>query len=248
MKQARGCAGMALLALGLCVVAVRDNRAADDKGGIPITEADLKKLVKATTENVQKALAAGKDKKSVAKARVAAVMIAAYAQHAKAGAVRDAALKLADAVKAGKLDEAKKQAEALAGLKIETAGTLAAVPLLKPSQTAIGEVMRQFASPGDGGYGIEAQLKKLTSSKKLSEAQMGDDFVHTAFLLAAIGDLLKEAPPAKNAKDFQKLADELRSLGALLAEQSKSKNGAASAATLYKLTIQCNKCHDKFKD
>lgn len=244
MKHARGLVGTMVLALGLWLVGL--SSAADDKGST-ISEGDLKKLVSKSVDDIQKALAAGKEKKNATKARVQAVMIAAYAQSAEAANVRDAAIKLAETIKGGKLDDAKKQAEELAALKPEK-GKLEATPILKKTKTEIGEVMRQFSPAAIGGYGIEAQLKKMSTSKKLSEAQLSDDFVLTALQMAAIGELVKESPPAKNPKEFQKLAEDMRGMCALLAEQSKSKDGVASAATLYKLTIQCNKCHDRYRE
>lgn len=245
MKHARGYMGTMVLALGLWLVGL--SNAADDKGGLSISEGDLKKLVSKSVDDIQKALAAGKEKKNATKARVQAVMIAAYAQGAEAANVRDAAIKLAETIKGGKLDDAKKQADELAALKPEK-GKIEPVPILKKTKTEIGEVMRQFSPAAIGGYGIEAQLKKMSTSKKLSETQLSDDFVLTAWQMAAIADLIKEAPPSKNPKEFDKMAGDMRSMCTLLAEQSKGKDGVASAATLYKLTIQCNKCHDRYRE
>lgn len=245
MMHARAWAGAVMLVLGLWLVGL--SSAADDKGGLVISEDDLKKLVAKSTDEIQKALKAGKEKKHVTRARVQAVMIAAYAQGAESANVRDAAMKLADTIKGGKLDDAKKLTEELAALKPEK-GKIEHVAILKKTGTEVGEVMRQFSPTAIGGFGIEAHLKKLSTSKKLSEAQLTDDFVLTALQMAAIADLIKDAPPAKNPKEYQKMADEFREMSLSLAESAKPKDGVKSAATLYKMTIQCNKCHDRYRE
>lgn len=245
MMHARVWAGAMMLGLGLWFVGL--SNAADDKDGLVISEADLGKLVAKSVDEIQKALKAGKEKKHVTRAKVQAVMIAAAAQGAGAGNVRDAAIKLAETIKGGKLDDAKKQAEELGALKPEK-GKADHVAILKKTGTEVSEVMRQFSPTAIGGFGLEATLKKLSTSKKLSEAQMSDDFVLTALQMAAIADLIKDAPPAKNPKEYVKMADEFRAMSASLAESAKPKDGVKSAATLYKLTIHCNKCHDRYRE
>lgn len=247
MKHARAWVGMTVLALGLWFVGLSSAADEKSKDSIPISDAAFKKLVAKSVDDIQKALAAGKEKKNATKARVQAVMIAAYAQNNEAGNVRDAAIKLAETIKGGKLDDAKKQAEELAALKPEK-GKAEPVAILKKTGTEVGEVMRQFSPAAIGGYGIEAQIKKMSTSKKLTPAQMTDDFVLQCIQMAAIGALVKDLPPAKNPKEFQKLADEMRVLFSHLSEESEAKDGVKGAATLYKMSIHCNKCHDKYRE
>lgn len=245
MMHARVWAGMVMLVLGLWFSGL--SSAADDKGGLVISEDDLKKLVARSTDEIQKALKAGKEKKNVTRAKVQAVMIAAYAQGAGAANVRDAAIKLVDTIKGGKLDDAQKQAEELAALKPEK-GKIEPVAILKKTKTEVSEVMRQFSKPVIGGFGIEERLNKLSAKKKLPEADLSEDFVLTALQMAAIGDLLKDAPPDKNPKEFQKMAVQMCELCTTLAESAKAKDGVKSAATMYKMTIHCNKCHDRYRE
>jgi hypothetical protein len=255
-------AGIAVLALGMWWLAgAETSTAADDKEApLPIAEADFNKLVDQNVKIIQKTLGETKSKVNTNKARAAAIMIAAYAQYGQDGAsaeqratLRDAALKLAGLIEKGKTDDAKKAADALAGLKADAKAKPGPVPILKQADVdKIDIIMRQFNIAAVGGYGIENHYKKLTGSggtkKELPAAAMNDDLMLMAYRTAAIAELVKEFKPDKNAKDFQRFAEDTRLLAVALAQATKKKDGPAALAVVYKLTISCNKCHDKFKD
>lgn len=252
-------AGTTLLALGLWYLAVGDrSHAADDKatGGVAMSEDEFKKLVASSVKNIQKALSEKPDKKNTLKAQTAAVMIAAYAQYAQGGpsaadkaSLRDAALKLADTIAAGKVDDAKKQTDGLAAAKADPAAKTEPVPILAKSKLDLAKVMRQFGPVVIGGYGIEDRLKKMTAlGNKLPEAQMSEEFVLTLLQIATIAALAKDNPPSKNPAGFVKLSEDFRVLATTVADASRMKEGPKAAATLYKMTIHCNKCHDKYRN
>lgn len=255
-------AGIAVLLLGVWWLAgAETSNAADDKEApLPIAEADFNKLVDQNVKIIQKTLGEKTSKVNTNKARAAAIMIAAYAQYGKGGAspeqratLRDAALKLAGLIEKGKADDAKKEADALSSLKPDAAAKPEPVPILKKANVdKIDLIMRQFNIAAVGGYGIENHYKKLTGSggtkKELSAAAMNDDFLLMAYRTVAIAELVKEFKPDKGAKEFQKYAEDMRVLAVALAEATKKKDGPTALAVVYKVTISCNKCHDKFKD
>jgi hypothetical protein len=248
MKRAIGLAGVAALALGMVVLSSDRGVAADDKAdGVSMTDAGYKKLVKDASELVEKGLSE-KGKVGTGKARLGALLIAGYAQYGKgdaAAGTRDNAIKLADAIKGNKADDAKK----LLGALEEGKGKEGKVAILKEAKAAPADVMRAMSPTKIGGQGIEDHLKKMTAMKnKIAEGQLTDDFVAELEEVAVICALLRDSPSGKNPKDFATLAENSRDLAVKTAEAVKKKDGVLAASQLYKLTISCNKCHDKYKD
>src|SRR5262249_43903047 len=100
------------LFIGLCLTVAGSTTAAD--GDAPLLpDGDYPKMVKYAVKGIQDALKGSPDDTKATKAHTAAVMIAAYAQQNLSGAdgqqratVRDAALKLAETIKAKKFPEA----------------------------------------------------------------------------------------------------------------------------------------------
>jgi hypothetical protein len=259
-------AGTLGLVLGLCFAAgANSGSAAGDKdsGSLPISEADYNKLVARTAKVLQSSLSASKPSATdVNKAKAAAVMLAAYAQFASGGAsepqraaLQQAALKVSAALKGKKYDDARKAAEGLTSLAPDAKAKLVSGSLLKQADTPLRLVMRQMDTASKGGFGTEAQYKKLTASggakKEMPSTQMTEDLALTAYQSAVIAELAKSHTPEKNAKsvkDFQKAADELEKAALLLAQGVKKKDGALALAEVYKVSLTCNRCHAKFRE
>jgi hypothetical protein len=252
-----------VLALGLFLLVAYDGSAQGDKdsGALALSEADFNKLVAKSAKDIATILSKKPSADELNRARAAAAMIAAYAQFSKGGpsdeqraAVQQAALKVAAALKAKKLDEAKKEAEALPTIKGDGSAKLVTGSLLKETGVPLRLIMRQM-DPAPKGYGIEAHYKVLTgkgtAKKALPDALMTEDLVLTAFQVAVIAELAKLHTPekgAKNVKEFLKFADEMQKTAANLADATKKKEGGVALAEVYRVTLTCNKCHAKFRE
>lgn len=254
MKRVIGLAGMAVLALGMVAFSVDRGLAADDKAeGVNMTADQYKKALTQAGELVKKGLGE-KGKAGVGKARLGALLAAGYAAYASEGgsdadraATRDAAIKLADLVKSGKADDAKKLAGSLE--KPDGKGKAGKIAVLKEAKAGAGDVMRAFSPEKIGGLGIEDHFKKLTAMKnKIADGELNDALAVELDQAAVIFAMLRDAPTGKNAKDFAKLAEDSRDLAVKTSDAVKKKDGVLAASQIYKLTISCNKCHDKYKD
>jgi hypothetical protein len=246
MKRAIGFAGMMTVALGITAFTVT---AADDAGaGVNVTDAQYKKALAQSTELVKKGLG-DKGKAGVGKARLGALLAAGFAQYSTVGseATRDAGIKAADLVKSGKGDDAKKLAESFE--KPEGKGKAGKVNILKEAKAGTGDVMRAFSPEKIGGQGIEDHFKKMTAMKnKIADGELTDALALELDESAVIFALVRDNPPAKNGKAFSAFAETSRDLAVKTSDAVKKKDGVLAASQLYKLTISCNKCHDKFKD
>ena len=251
MKRAIGLAGMVALAVGIATFSVT---AADDKaGGVNMTDAQYKKALLASSALVKKGVG-DKGKAGTAKARLGALLAAGFAEYAADGApeadraaTRDAALKAADLVKSGKGDDAIKLADAFE--KPEGKGKAGKVSILKEAKGGAGDLMRAFSPEKIGGQGIEDHFKKLTAMKnKIADGELTDALALELDEAAVIFAMLRDNPPAKNGKAFEGFAETSRDLAVKTSDAVKKKDGVLAASQLYKLTISCNKCHDKFKE
>jgi hypothetical protein len=252
MKRAIGLAGMAALALGMVTFTVERGIAADDKtDGVNLTADQYKKALDQASGLVKKGLGE-KGKSAVAKARLGALLAAGYAAYssgpeADRAATRDAAIKLADLVKSGKADDAKKLADSLE--KPEMKGKAGKVAVLKEAKGGPADVMRAFSPEKIGGQGIEDHFRKLTAMKnKIADGELTDALALELDEAAVIFAMLRDAPGGKNPKDFATLAENSRDFAVKTSDAVKKKDGVLAASQLYKLTISCNKCHDKYKD
>lgn len=151
-RLARG-ATLAVLGLGFVFVVA-------GHGEGPVTAGDLSKLVAQEAKSIDAEMAKTTfSKKGQKRVRMAAFMIAVYAQNAKDNApamatLRAQALKVMKAAEAGKADEVKKAAAELrADVKPDTAANTGAVALEK--QLDLETVMRMFSSEKVGGFGME---------------------------------------------------------------------------------------------
>lgn len=250
MKRVIGLAGMMAVALGIAAFSVG---AADEKGGgVNVTDAQYKKALVQSTELVKKGLGE-KGKAGAGKARLGALLAAGFAQYSTVGseedraATRDAGIKAADLVKSGKGDDAKKIAEAFE--KPEGKGKAGKVNVLKEAKGGTGDVMRAFSPEKIGGQGIEDHFKKMTAMKnKIADGELNETLALELDEAAVIFALVRDNPPAKNGKAFSDFAEVSRDLAVKTSDAVKKKDGVLAASQLYKLTISCNRCHDKFKE
>jgi hypothetical protein len=245
-----------LLLLGLLAVA-ETGRAADAKA-VVVPDTDYAKLVKRLTKGIQDSLKGGKPSaEAKEKAHTAAVLIAAAAQLRLDGTdgqqratVRDAALKVADTIKAGKYDEALKLAEALPSLKEDAKSKKEKVPLVEAYVT-FPKLMHQFRTPKEGGWGIYSHLYQLQTKMQpvLPRGEVNDTFILEADQIALSADLALSNVPKSKPKEFTTNLENLRQGAIDLAAALKDKEAAKVAVEpLSKLTTTCFGCHKTFRD
>jgi hypothetical protein len=256
--------GTATLALGLCsLLAAGRSAAADDKANPwkpSIPEDDLNKLVDQDVKLLQEKLSGKMDKKTARKVRMAAIMIAVYAQNAKNGrdaqrlaTLRDAAIKMADAAKEERFDEIKKDAEGLASVKADPAAQPGKV--FVPKDFEVEDLMRPFALPSLGGEGFEKRIISLTK-RPLPAAQISresEELALMAYKAAMIGQIAKTHNPekepraAKDQKDWELLSGEMYEGAMEFAAAAKAKDPKALKTAAVKLNNNCSACHKKFR-
>jgi hypothetical protein len=253
---------LALLILGIGLLAGPDSgTAADDKGSI-VPDADYPKLVDYQVKVLQDALKAVKEakdkeeaKKMREKARCAAVMIAAAAQDNLGGAdgpqraaLRDASIGVAGLVKQGKVDDAMKAVGELNNGKADPKAKVAKIKLFDV-HIALDEVMSQFKLTKAGGLGTEKLYLNLATDKKkmIQPAGLNDNLVIAAYSTALAAELASDYVPDKNKKDWITWSGDMKKYAGELADKVKAKDGKAAFTVLNKLNTSCSVCHDKFK-
>ncbi|MFN4259962.1 MAG: hypothetical protein ACK4RK_11770 [Gemmataceae bacterium] len=251
------CLVVGMLAVGIWLGTSGDSTTAADApgSGIPIDTTDFNKILEREVSIIQDALKGNPNKAALSKARTQAVMIAAYARYTQGpdaelrATLCDAALKLADTIRAGKLDDARQQAAALTTLKANAAAKFPTGSLMKASKSDISDVMHQFAFTSAGGLGIDGTLKKMTAIKgELPGDLLNDDLIWMAYQSAVTGELIKGYDPEESQKLWMENAEAMRQLGIELVGTTKRKEGGAAHSVVYKLTIACSRCHQKFRD
>ncbi len=243
--------GSVLVALALGLVFVVSGQG---QGTLPAS--DLAKLISQDVKTIESDLSKPTfSKKGQKQVRMAAFMIALYAQNAKDNSpamatLRDQALGLMKAASAGKADEAKKIASTLTmDIKPNSAAQISPVALEK--QLDLETLMGMFNSDKVGGFGMEKALEDLVDAKKLDAAQ----FEQTALLgqkVALIAKVTRESSPkkeldAKNKKVWSDLASEMQAEAGALTAAAQAKKDADIGKIANKLTASCTKCHDMFR-
>jgi hypothetical protein len=226
------------------------------RGEGPVPAADVAKLVNLEIKNIEAELAKPSFlKKGQKRVRMAAFMIAVYAQNARDNApamatLRDQALKVMKAAETGKADQTKKLAATLSpDIKPDPASKSAAVPLNE--QLDLETVMRMFSSDKVGGFGMEKALEDLVEAKGLDAGQLAK----TALLgqkVSMIGRLAQAYGPKtdqgnKTKKLWKELAGEMQAEASELAAAATANKGAEVSKIANKLTATCTKCHDIFR-
>jgi len=252
-------AGAVALALGIWFLA-RPGSAADEKGDVwkpTLPEADFAKLVEDNNKIIAESLKDKPTKATTRRARVAALMIAAFAQTAKGGdpaklaTLRDNAVKVAKALEDKKYDEAK---NLTAGLN----PMAAAAPGAKPGPVNVVEgvdledIMHQFSTPRSKGEGYEAFLVDIDEAKKPPKESELAKLEVVAYKAAVIGKLAELLPPKKMVKNqtpkaWKDFAQTMQKEGVAVAEAAKSKDAKAAKMAVSKLVNNCNECHKLFR-
>ncbi len=242
-------------ALGVVLVlATAGPRAADDKAAAGIlTDAEFTRLAEQTRLRIESALEGAPDDKVLARARTAAVLLAAVAESEHRPATREAALQVAAALRGGKLDDARRLVPIL--VKPPADPKPAAGPLLG-KQASFVEVMALFAPEVRGGNGGEKKLLALTQDKQaklknaLSNHVMTDDLLLLAVKLSVLGELShghKDEVVQKDPKAWQHFAAETRQAGRDLASAVRDRKGNRAWTALNRLNSACEGCHADFR-
>lgn len=239
--------------------------AADGKTPEGLPDAEYGKLTDQAIKQVQEAvdgLAAGKVEKKLilstqTKAKVAAVMIAVFAQNAQNPAtaqeratLRDAALKLAEAIGTKKYAEAQKLAAGLKTLQPNPAAKPAPIPIFG-SVIELDDLMIQFKPQKLGADGIELKLEELdeivTKKKELPAGELTEELALIGYRCAIVAELIKDHDPGKNKKKFEAYALDMGKASKQLVKDLKAKDGKAAALSVQKLNKACVDCHKDCK-
>jgi hypothetical protein len=221
-----------------------------------LPSAEYPRLVESSVGLIESALAGEPTRRSAEKARVAAVMLAEFAQQDLRGpdarqraTVRDAALQLAALIKDKKYAEAVAQAKRLPSLPPNAAARLERIKLLGP-HLDVEELMSQFRTTRLGGLGIEALLDELAVSKdgKVPTEALTDELRRLAYRTALAAELARDHLPKENPNEWQTRLGEMRKSAVELAEAAKAKDGKAAFTAVERLNSSCNKCHLKFRN
>ena len=217
---------------------------------------DLAKLVNMEAKSIAGELSKTTfSKKGQKRVRMAAFMIAVYAQNAKDNAagmatLRDQAFKVMKAAEAGKADETKKLAATLSpDIKPDPAANTAPVALKE--HLDLESVMRMFSSDKVGGFGMEKALEDLVDAKGLDAAPTRQD-ISSGPKVSLIARLAHAYAPksdsgSKTKKAWNVLATEMETGANELAAAAAARKDADIGKLANKLTATCTKCHDIFR-
>jgi hypothetical protein len=228
--------------------------AADDKGPL-VPPADYPKLVEQSVKVIQEALTGEPDGKAIEKSKVAAVMIAVYAQNgpgspAERATLRNAALKLSEAIDDEKFADARKLVGELLSLKADPNAKDTPVEIMD-NYVFIEEAMGQFKLARAGGLEIERDLLKLGSAglkaKALPPDSLNDKLMLMAYQTAMAAKLAREYKTDKKQQDWNKYCEEMQKAALDLAGAAKAKDGKAAYMAINKLNASCNDCHEIFR-
>jgi hypothetical protein len=251
-QVSRLAAGTAVLVLAVSLTAVGGSAVGQAPGKAILPDDAYRKLVEKSTKIIDDAVNSGKlDRKTTAKARVQAVMIAAFAEHVAGnhGATRDAALNLVNSLKNGQKGAVLMD---LAALKAAMgAGGVAPRGPIVNNVIEVDDLMSQFGLPRQGGEGIEKLLLglaiKAQRKKTLDAADLTEQNLHYAYQIAVVGSVVKDHVPGQEKKKWDKFAEELTASGKQLAEAIKKRDAKAAATAVTRVNKNCNDCHSEFR-
>ncbi len=239
--------------------------AGERKGFVPPEV--YKELVAREAKILQQSLKDSPKDAQLARARLAAVMIARLALDAQleegTGGVEETALKVAKLLgNKDMLGAARKLADSLPGVsgggKLEN---FDARPLVGEASDTMDH-LRPKKKGGDGIHadlqtsgplknlnGIEEKVRSL-AKKKLSDAALKKsayEMVLLGYRTAVLAEVVNDFAPAQNAKLWRDLSAQMRSAGINLARASEKKDAAAIFKAGASLDASCNNCHSKFR-
>src|SRR5262245_58378106 len=242
---------IAVLGLGCALLA----GAADAPNKPSLPDPAYGKLIEPSVKLIEASLAGEPTKRAAEKARVAALMLAEFAQQNLAGAdaaqratVRDAALDIAALVKDKKYADAVKQAQGLAKLPAKPDAKKERVKIFGDLME-LDELMGQFRGCKVGGLGIETLFDKLSASKDgvVPAAALTEELQLTAWRTAVAAELARDHVPKMAQKDWLAYADSMQKSARELADAATARNGKAALEAVNRLNLSCNQCHQKFR-
>jgi hypothetical protein len=160
--------------------------------------------------------------------------------------VKDAILKVADLIQKGKMDDAKKEAAALAKKKNLDGAKLG----------SLKDPMHLFKSKKDGGIGmgpkgasIEATIISMGKAKPKESM---DDIKKAAYITLAIGEITAAATPKKDdgkkkVKDYEKWTKNMMDAAQDLIKAADKKDTKGVSAASKNLDGTCTDCHQTFR-
>jgi hypothetical protein len=261
-----------------CWLGIRPGLAGGDKAAVwkPILPAAVyKDLVAREAKILEDSLEGNPSEDKIARARLAALMIAGFSLSAEAGSpqaasVEQLAIRLAKMLAAkSKLAEARKLAATLATLPADATAKLQPVDMkaLLPELEDVMNHMKPKAKKGDGLApslqtsiplkgalnGIEEKLRALARKKPTAAAmaKSADDMVLFSYRLAVLGEVIHEYAPAqqgkKDPKVWRELSLEMRDASVELARASAKKDADAVLKASNRLNTSCSQCHSVFR-
>lgn len=217
-----------------------------------LDDPDVKVAIDFNYKLVQGALGnTGKVEKPAAlKAHTAAWMIAAAAQSggpardAKLASVRDHAIKLADAIKAEKWEDARARMREIPSLKANDDAKLERVTIVDPKKLEMEDIMNQFASPRGGGLDLEETLEKWET-----QVPGAPEVIQMADQLAVIFEAIHshKVEKANEQPKFDKFADAAYGKALGLAEAARKGKNADVMKAAKAMNQACADCHKDFR-
>jgi Cytochrome C' len=246
--------GLAVLSLGVYVASWAQS---------PLSPKDLAKLVADDAEVIQKTLAKDnleKDKKSQRKMRLAALMIAQYAQSAIAkenpksasmATLRNQALAVHKAIEEMKFADAKTLAAKLSvDIPPDAGAKMQPVDLAKLED--FDSVMHQFSSIRLGGFGLEEYVEGLGELKQNPDAAEAQKIDVVGKKLAMIATLAQSHTPpmlggAKTLDAWKGFSKSMYQESLNLTKAAASGKAADISKAAVKVNDTCKSCHDVFR-
>lgn len=228
---------------------------ADPPGKPALPDAVYAQLIEPSAKLIQDSLAGEPTRRAAEKARVAALMLAEFAQQNLQGAdaaqrasVRDASLHVAGLIRDKKYEEAVQHARRLPKLLVNPAAKKERVKMLG-THMEIDELMGQFRGVQVGGLGIEKLYDQLSANKNMTIPALAltEDLQLTALRTAVAAELSREHTVNMNPKEWLGYAEGMRKSALELADAAAAKNGKAAFAALDRLNTSCNQCHQKYR-
>ena len=233
-------------------------------GQAALAPTDLEKLVAEEAGFIQKTLAAkniDRDRKSQRKMRLAALMIAQYAQGAMArdiaknrslATLRDQALAVRRAIEDGKFGDAKQ-------LAVKLSVNIAANPDVKTAPVDLTKleefefIENQYSPARLGGLGLADFLNGLINLKanpNAAEAQKIDLFGKKLSMIALLvhGYIPPNIGGSKNLPLWQNFSKTMQENALNLSRAALGKQAGAISKAAVKLANTCSSCHEIFKD
>lgn len=252
MRRLAGAAGLA----ALCgTVTVAAGPAAEPA----LPPATAAKAIDADTAHLTKLFDLSKSKKKLdGRIRATAMVIATYAQNgmtgpdaAKMAAVRNQALKVAEAVTKKDMAAAKAAADGLKDVKADGSADTKPLKLAGMHKLDISDVMHLFGGSAAGGMNLEKDIQSIAKggAKDPAAAEL------IGARAAALADLYIELKPAFDAKKTEKdwnawsaeAKKEAVDLATEAAKGAKADKGKLKGFAA-KLDATCTNCHNTFRE